>query len=69
MDLLAPAARLVVEVDGGYHGERAAADRRRDERLTRQGYRVVRLQAELVERRVEEAVALVAEALLSAPQG
>ena len=30
VDLLAPAARLVVEVDGGYHDGRRAADERRD---------------------------------------
>src|ERR1035441_1382409 len=47
-DLLAPALRLVVEVDGGYHAGRPRADERRDRALARAGYRVVRLQAELV---------------------
>lgn len=41
VDFLAPRERLVVEVDGGYHAERAAADRRRQRWLERQGYRVV----------------------------
>lgn len=45
----APAARLVVEVDGGWHGGRRAADRRRDEWMRRRGYRVIRLSAALVQ--------------------
>jgi very-short-patch-repair endonuclease len=48
VDFCAPAARLVVEVDGGYHARRGGADRRWDRTLTRAGYRVVRLPAELV---------------------
>jgi very-short-patch-repair endonuclease len=63
VDLLAPAARLVVEVDGGYHERCGAADSRRDERLARLGYRVLRLEAGLVEQHLEEAVAQVAAAL------
>jgi very-short-patch-repair endonuclease len=69
VDLLAPAARLVVEVDGAYHGQRRAADCRRDAVLSRLGYRVLRVEASLVEQHVEEAVARVAEALLAAAQG
>ena len=38
VDLVAPSARLVVEVDGGYHSERVAADARRDRVLQRLGY-------------------------------
>jgi very-short-patch-repair endonuclease len=48
VDLLAPAVKLVVEVDGGYHARRRAADERRDRTLARAGYRVLRLEAELV---------------------
>lgn len=48
VDFLAPAARLVVEVDGGYHRSRGHADARRDAALGRAGYRVLRLEAELV---------------------
>jgi len=48
VDLLAAEMRLVVEVDGGYHEERARADARRDRALERAGYRVLRLEAELV---------------------
>jgi very-short-patch-repair endonuclease len=41
-DFLAPSVKLIVEVDGGYHARRVAADARRDEGLRRAGYRVVR---------------------------
>jgi len=54
---------LVVEVDGGVHHSSRAADRRRDERLRRLGYRVVRVDAALVTRSIEAAVALVRAAL------
>jgi very-short-patch-repair endonuclease len=63
VDFLAPAVRLVVEVDGGYHVERRAADERRDRKLAKQGYRVLRVDAELVRRRPDEAVARVRRAL------
>lgn len=43
VDFLAPEVKLVVEVDGGYHAGRAAADARGDEDLRRAGYRVLRL--------------------------
>jgi very-short-patch-repair endonuclease len=48
VDFLAPSVRLVVEVDGGYHSERRGADARRDRKLRALGYRVVRVDAELV---------------------
>ena len=47
-DFVAPAARLVVEVDGAIHAKRHAADARRDRALCRLGYRVLRLEAALV---------------------
>jgi len=49
-DFYAPSARLIVEVDGGYHARRVTADARRDRKLERAGYCVVRLQGELVMR-------------------
>jgi very-short-patch-repair endonuclease len=58
-DLLAPTIRLVVEVDGAYHAERCEADARRERALVRAGYRVLRLDAELVTRDCDAAVALV----------
>jgi very-short-patch-repair endonuclease len=52
-DFLAPARRLVVEVDGAYHERRARADAARDAVLKRAGYRVLRFEALLVEREIE----------------
>jgi very-short-patch-repair endonuclease len=61
VDLLAPQLRLVVEVDGGYHEQRA--DARRDRALARAGYTVLRLEAELVMSDLPAAVARVRAAL------
>ena len=63
VDFCAPTVRLVVEVDGGYHEQRRCADRRRDAVLGELGYRVVRMEAELVLRDLTAAVALVRAAL------
>jgi very-short-patch-repair endonuclease len=63
VDFVAPAARLVLEVDGAYHARRVTADARRDRVLTRLGYRVLRLDAELVLKNPDEAVARVRAAL------
>ena len=62
-DFCAPKARVVVEVDGGWHTTRRKADARRDEALRRLGYRVVRVEAKLVMRDLPGAVARVAEKL------
>jgi very-short-patch-repair endonuclease len=62
VDFAAPAVRLVVEVDGGYHAGRVRADARRDRELQRLGWRAVRLAAELVERDIEAAVGCVSRA-------
>ncbi len=56
VDLLICQARVVVEVDGPYHCRRRAADARRDEWLRRAGYRVLRLDANLVEHQLPEAI-------------
>ena len=42
-DFCAPSIKLIAEVDGGYHTERQNQDQRRDQRLERLGYRVVRV--------------------------
>jgi very-short-patch-repair endonuclease len=63
VDFLAPCARLVVEVDGSYHAQRAAADCRRDGKLRRLGYRVVRIPAALVTNDLRAALELVRAAL------
>jgi very-short-patch-repair endonuclease len=65
VDFCALAARLVVEVDGGYHGSvtRQRADARRDRRLQKAGFRVLRLSAELVIHQPEKARELVLKEL------
>ena len=57
------AQRLIVEVDGGYHARRVSADARRDRKLERGGYRVLRLEAELVMRGIPAAALAVRRAL------
>jgi very-short-patch-repair endonuclease len=63
VDFCAPAARLVVEVEGRHHEWRRGADARRDAKLRKLGFRVVRLPAEVVLRELPLAVAAVREAL------
>jgi very-short-patch-repair endonuclease len=54
-----------VEVDGGYHrtAEQRRADARRDRRLERAGFQVLRLPAELVLAEIAEAISVVRAAL------
>jgi very-short-patch-repair endonuclease len=63
VDFFALSVGLVVEVDGGYHARRRAADASRDRKLCRLGYRVVRIEAALVLRDLAAAVAVVRAAL------
>jgi very-short-patch-repair endonuclease len=63
VDFLASSAGLVVEVDGEYHAQRQRSNQRRDDELERLGYRVVRIEAELVFRDLPAAVALIRAAL------
>jgi very-short-patch-repair endonuclease len=65
VDFFAPEAGLIVEVDGPYHASRGKADARRDEALQRLGYRVLRLEAELVLRNLPAAVARIAAELVA----
>jgi len=62
-DFAVPSARLVIEVDGGYHATRRRADERRDRELARRGWRVLRVPAEIVSRDLAGAVARVREAI------
>ena len=62
-DFYVPSARLIVEVDGGYHARRVSADARRDRKLARAGYRVIRLQTAVVLRDLPAAVLAVRRAL------
>lgn len=66
VDFYCHARRLVIEVDGGYHrtAEQRSLDAARDAELARlYGVRVVRIAAELVERDVAKALALVLDTL------
>ena len=64
VDFVAPQAMLIVEVDGRCHEQRRAADARRDRKLARLGYRVLRLEAKLVLEQLPVALSLVRQALL-----
>ena len=61
--------RLVVEVDGGHHGEAAqiAHDERRTLWLNAEGYRVLRFWANEVMSNTEGVVEMIVEAALSMP--
>jgi len=63
VDFLASSAKLAVEIDGPYHAHRAAPDASRDRALARLGYRVLRLEAELVVGSMPEALARIRDAL------
>ncbi len=59
-DFVVPSRRLVIEVDGAQHARQRSADARRDRAL---GYRVLRLDANLVVKQLPEAMRRVREAL------
>ncbi len=63
VDFFAPAARLVVEVDGQHHTRQRGADQRRDRALEAAGLRVLRLPAMVVLRQLPTALRLVMAAL------
>ena len=63
VDFLAPSARLIVEVDGGYHRSRQSLDARRDQLLGRMGYQVLRLEAELVRTNLQAALTQIRSTL------
>jgi leucyl-tRNA synthetase len=62
VDFACTKARLVVEVDGGYHEERERADARRDRQLTAWGWRVLRFSEQAVMGDLDAVVAEVAAA-------
>jgi very-short-patch-repair endonuclease len=63
VDFYASEAKLVVEVDGGYHAERGTLDAKRQRRLELAGYRVVRVASEVVLRELCVALQQVLAAL------
>ncbi len=66
VDFLAPELRVAVEIDGAYHSRRRAGDARRDAVLSRLGYQVLRLEAELVKRELAVAVERIRAELVAA---
>jgi very-short-patch-repair endonuclease len=62
-DFLAPSIKLIVEVDGAIHARKQGPDARRDRKLQRAGFRIVRISAQLVLSDLPAAVALVRAAL------
>jgi len=65
-DFLAPSIKLIIEVDGGYHAERVALDERRDSKLQRWGYRVLRFGDHEVVQNLEGCLAGIRETLAQA---
>ena len=64
VDFFCASALLIVEVDGDLlHAHRVTRDARRDAKLRRAEYRVLRIPASLVERDLVAAVEMVREAL------
>jgi very-short-patch-repair endonuclease len=63
VDFLAPRERLVVEIDGGYHEQRVLGDARRDQKLRRAGYRVLRIPSKLVTQNLPEVLAAIRASL------
>ena len=62
-DFFAPAIGLIVEVDGAIHARKRGPDARRDLKLRRSGFIIVRVSAALVLSDLTAAVALVGAAL------
>jgi very-short-patch-repair endonuclease len=65
-DFVCLEARLIVEVDGGQHGERESYDRRREAWLSEQGYRVLRFWNNDVLCETESVLEVIRDALLDA---
>jgi very-short-patch-repair endonuclease len=63
LDFVCLEARLVIEVDGGQHGEQAEEDRLRTEWLEARGFRVVRFWNQEVLNSPEEVKAAIWRAL------
>ncbi|MGB3405141.1 MAG: type IIL restriction-modification enzyme MmeI [Microcoleaceae cyanobacterium] len=67
VDFFCAAERVIVEVDGGVHNSQQQADQQRQELLESLGLRVVRVSSELVERNLDEALAIVQQAFSPHP--
>jgi very-short-patch-repair endonuclease len=67
VDFYCPAARLVIEIDGGIHLGQVEADANRSWELEAQGYRVIRFTKEQVEADLEKVLSIIQEACQSEP--
>ncbi len=63
VDFVCLPARLIVEVDGAYHGDRVDYDRQRQAELERLGYRVLRFSNERVLHQTREVLREIAMTL------
>lgn len=63
VDFFCPAANLIIELDGGHHVDRAEADRRRTDYLTRAGYRVLRFWNNELNENEQGVLTIIAQAL------
>ena len=68
VDFCAHSVKLVVEVNGGYHEQRTRLDGKRQRRIERASYRVVRVSHELVVHSLLDAIARIVSALGAAPR-
>ena len=76
-DFACPGAKLAIELDGGRHGWKTAADEQRNAELAQCGYRVIRFWNNEILENLDGVLAMVSQALqaapispsLSAPQG
>jgi very-short-patch-repair endonuclease len=66
-DFASHAARLVIEIDGGQHGEAIAYDEARTRFITGEGYRVIRFWNDDVVTNIEGVLAQVDAALTPSP--
>ncbi len=62
-DFAVASRKLVIEVDGPHHALQRSADARRDQALGTLGWRVLRVDADLVVKQLPEAVRRVRDAL------
>ena len=66
-DFVARTAKLIIELDGGQHAVRTAADNRRTEFLVSRGYRVLRFWNNDVLENMDGVLAVIEGALLNRP--
>lgn len=66
-DFACPACKLVIELDGGQHGEQAKADEERSSELAVHGYRVIRFWNNDVLANLEGVLETIGRAIEAAP--